>query len=57
MSGELKRAKIMLGIVVFGLMVSAVTIWPAVTELEMGVKFFWGDGPATGAVHTFASQV
>ena len=47
----------MLGIVVFGLLVSAVTIWPAVTELELGIQFFWGDTPATGAIHIFAIKV
>ena len=47
----------MLGIVVFGLIVSAVTIWPAITELELGVKFFWGDGPADGGVHAFVLEV
>jgi len=36
MSG-LKRAQWMLGIVVFGLVVSGVTVWPAVPELKMAV--------------------
>src|SRR5580765_6075982 len=49
----LKRAKIMLGIVAFGLFVSGVTVWPAIWELKTGVHFIWGDGEPTGVVHGF----
>lgn len=52
----LKRAKFMLGIVVFGLVVSAVTVWPAVRELKMAVSIVWGDGESTGALHGFILQ-
>ena len=33
----LKRAKWMLGMVVFGLVVSGVTVWPALRELKWAV--------------------
>jgi len=49
----LKRAKWMLGIVVFGLVVSAVTIWPVVTELKTAVHMVWGDGEPSGELHAF----
>ena len=38
-------------IVVFGLFVSAVTIWPAVPELKMAVRLVWGEGAAQGVLH------
>ncbi|MEK7865461.1 MAG: hypothetical protein AAB434_02175 [Planctomycetota bacterium] len=43
----------MLGIVAFGLFLSGVTIWPAISELKGAVGLVWGDGGATGAVHGF----
>jgi len=49
----LKRAKWMLGIVVFGLIVSGVTVWPAVPELKMAVHIVWGDGEPAGVLHGF----
>lgn len=52
MSG-LKRAKWMLGIVVFGLVVSGVTVWPAVAELKTAVRIIWGDGEPAGVLHGF----
>jgi len=48
---RLKRAKIMLGIVVFGLLVSGVTVWPAVPELKLAVQVAWGNAEPTGALH------
>jgi hypothetical protein len=33
----LKRAKLMLAVVAFGLFVSGVTVWPAVPELKMAI--------------------
>mgnify|MGYP001043519879 CR=1 FL=1 len=43
----------MLGIVVFGLVVSGITIWPAVPELKMAVRVVWGDSESTGVLHSF----
>jgi hypothetical protein len=53
---DLKRTKLMLGIIVFGLLVSAVTIWPAVPELKLAVRIVWGDAEATGVLHKFVLQ-
>ncbi len=39
---SLKRAKWMLGIVAFGLVVSGITIWPAVPELKIAVRIVGG---------------
>ncbi len=49
----LKRAKWMLGMVVFGLVVSGVTVWPAIPELKIAVRIVWGDGEPVGALHGF----
>ncbi len=43
----------MIVIVVFGLLVSAVTIWPAIPELKMAVRIVWGDAAPTGVLHSF----
>lgn len=43
----------MLGIVVFGLLVSGVTVWPAVSELKLAVGLIWGDGEPSGVLHGF----
>ncbi len=43
----------MLGIVVFGLLVSGITVWPAVTELKLAVRVAWGDGDPDGVLHSF----
>jgi hypothetical protein len=53
---NLKRAKWMLGIVVFGLLVSGITVWPAIPELKMFVHIVWGDGEPTGVLHSFILQ-
>jgi len=53
---DLKRTKLMLAIVVFGLIVSAVTIWPAIPELKMAVSIAWGDAEPTGTLHKFVLQ-
>ncbi len=53
---NLKRAKWMLGIIAFGLLVSAITVWPAVPELKMVVRLVWGDSEPTGALHNFVLQ-
>lgn len=53
----IKRARIMLGIVVFGLFVAGVTIWPALWELKTAVRLLWGDAEATGVVHEFVLRV
>lgn len=50
---NLTRAKIMIGIVAFGLLVSGVTIWPAVPELKTAVHIIWGDGEPAGVLHEF----
>ena len=46
----------MIGIVVFGLLASAVTIWPAIPELKMAVRIVWGDTEPTGILHSFILQ-
>jgi hypothetical protein len=52
----LKRAKLMLAVVAFGLFVSGVTVWPAVPELKMAVRIVWGDSQPAGVLHTFVLQ-
>lgn len=49
----LRRAKWMMGLVVFGLLVSGVTLWPAVSELQLAVRLVWGEGPPSGVLHAF----
>ncbi len=53
---DLKRAKLMIGVVVFGLLASAVTIWPAIPELKLAVRFVWGGDEPTGILHSFLLQ-
>lgn len=53
---ELKRAKVMLCIIVFGLLVSGITVWPAVTELKWVVDIVWGDSEPSGVLHSFILQ-
>ncbi len=53
---DLKRAKLMIGIVVFGLLVSAITIWPAIFELKLAVRMIWGDAEPTSVLHGFVVQ-
>jgi hypothetical protein len=53
---DLKRAKVMLGIIVFGLLISGSTVWPAVPELKLAVRIAWGDGPPTGASLIFREK-
>ena len=50
---DLTRAKVMLGIVAFGLFVSGVTVWPAVPELKTAVSIVWGDAEPAGGLHAF----
>ena len=50
---HLRRAKWMLGIVAFGLLVSGVTVWPAVWELKTAVRIAWGEAEPTGGLHKF----
>jgi len=52
----MKRAKVMLGIVAFGLLVAGITVWPAVPELRMAVRVVWGDAAPTGILHGFVLQ-
>jgi len=54
---DLKRAKWLLGIVALGLLLSGVTVWPAVSELKLAVHMIWGDGAPTGVLHSFVLQV
>lgn len=49
----LKRARVMLGIVAFGMLVSGVTVWPAVPGLKLAVRLVWGSAEATGVLHAF----
>ena len=53
MKNPLKRARLMLGIVAFGLFVSGVTVWPAVPELKAAARIAWGDGEPSGVLHPF----
>lgn len=46
----------MLGIVVFGLLVSSITVWPALVELKLAVSIIWGDAEPTGELHAFLLQ-
>ena len=46
----------MIGIVVFGLLVSGITVWPAILEVQFAISLFWGDGPASGELHGFALE-
>lgn len=39
--------------VAFGLVVSGVTVWPAIPELKIAVRIVWGDGEPVGALHGF----
>jgi hypothetical protein len=50
---NLKRARVMLGIVAVGLLLSGVTIWPASWELQTLVDVAWGPGESTGVMHGF----
>jgi hypothetical protein len=50
---NLRRAKVMLAIVAFGLLVSGVTVWPAVAELKTAVRVVWGDAEPAGELHAF----
>ncbi len=53
---SLKHAKLMLWVVVVGLLVSAITIWPAISELKFAVNLLWGDSQPTGTLHAFLLQ-
>ena len=53
---NLKRAKLMLGIIVFGLLVSGITVWPAVPELKLVVRIAWGEAVPSGIIHSFVLQ-
>jgi len=56
MMNQLTRAKVMLGIVVFGLLVSGITIWPVAAELKTVVRIVWGQSEPTGVLHEFILQ-
>lgn len=53
---ELKTARAMISFIVFGLLVSGITVWPAVSELKLAVKIVWGESPPTGVLHSFVMQ-
>ena len=53
---NLKRAKMMLGIVAFGLLAAGITIWPAIPELRTAVRIVWGDSVPAGGLHGFVMQ-
>jgi hypothetical protein len=53
---SLRRARWMLGIVVFGLLVSGITVWPAVAELKLAVRLAWGDAEPAGGIHAFVAR-
>ncbi|MCP4375307.1 MAG: hypothetical protein GY794_03900 [bacterium] len=54
---KLKRARLMLGIVAVGLLLSGITIWPLTWELNILVDTVWGPGEATGVMHGFILHV
>ena len=47
----------MLIIVAFGLFVSGVTVWPAISELKFAINLFWGDAEPTGEAHRFTVRI
>lgn len=47
----------MIGVVAFGLLASALTIWTALEGLKLLVRVVWGDSMATGALHGFLLRV
>lgn len=54
---KMKRAKLMLFIVAFGLFISGVTVWPAIPELKLGNRILSLTGESTGALQQFVSRV
>jgi hypothetical protein len=46
----------MLGIIAFGLLVSGITVWPALLELKMAVRIVWGEGEPADVLHRFVLQ-
>ena len=52
-SPELKRAKLMMLIVIIGLFIAGVTIWPLTWELKVLVDIIWGNAEPTGELHQF----
>ena len=46
----------MLDIIVFGLLVSGITVWPAAPELKLVTRVFWGDSEPTRVLHAFVLQ-
>ncbi|MCP4343970.1 MAG: hypothetical protein GY795_00405 [Desulfobacterales bacterium] len=56
MNRLLNRAKLMLGIVAFGLLISGITVWPAIPGLKFAVHIAWGDTEPTGVLHSFVLQ-
>jgi hypothetical protein len=50
---SLNRARLMLGFVAFGLLVSGVTVWPAAPELKLVVRLVWGGGAPHDVLHAF----
>jgi hypothetical protein len=52
-----RRAKWMLGIVAIGLLLSGVTVWPAVSELRTAVDLAWGTAQPSGDIHGFVVDV
>ena len=52
----MRRAKWMLGIVAVGLLLSGVTVWPAVPELKAAEHIAWGDGDQSGTIGSFVAR-
>jgi hypothetical protein len=46
----------MVGVVVAGLLLSGITVWPVVPELKTAVQFAWGDTEPSGRLHKFVVQ-
>ena len=52
----MRRAKWMIAIVALGLLVSGVTVWPAVPELELAQEIAWGGERGEGDIAGFVDE-
>lgn len=48
-----KRARWMLVIVSLGLLLAGISVWPAVTEIELVISLLWGEQKPTSELHVF----
>jgi hypothetical protein len=54
---QLTRARYMILIVALGLFISGITVWPALAELKLTVRMFWGDAAPSGELHSFVLKI